>query len=77
MLLNRPEMSHASFSDGPILNARDPAQALVAAENLRLTEELERAFLDKSLKGASDTYFSKSGGNPSGVEIESVGHGPN
>lgn len=74
VLLNRPGMSHASFSDGPILTARDPAQALVAAENLRVTEELERAFLDKSLEGASDTYFSRAGGSPSGVKIEAVGH---
>lgn len=76
VLLHRPGMNHASFSDGPILNAQDPEQAAVASENLLVTEELERAFLDKFLRGAAETLLDPSGGIPSGVQIEAVGHRP-
>lgn len=71
--LNRPGMGHSSFSDGPALNARDSEQASVALANLQVTEELERAFLDKNLKGAPASLFEQTDRYPSGVKIEPVG----
>jgi hypothetical protein len=56
--LHRPGMGHSSFSDGPVLSARDNEQA-VALENLRQTEELEKTFLDKYLKDVSPSIFGR------------------
>lgn len=73
VLLDRPGMNHASFSDGPILNARDPEQVAVAMGNLQVTKELERAFLDRSLRRNSEPILEGGGRGLSGVEIEAVG----
>jgi hypothetical protein len=68
--LGRPGMGHSSFSDGPILNARDNEQAAIALENLRPTEAFEKAFLDKYLKEVSTSIFDRTGTTTQGVTIE-------
>jgi len=70
--LHRPSLGHSSFSDGPILNARDDVQAAIALENLRLTEELEEAFLNKHFKGVSTSIFDRPHTTPRDVTIEAV-----
>lgn len=70
--LHRPRMGHSSFSDGPVLGARDNEHTAVALENLRLTEELEKAFLDKYLKGVSTSIFDQTDATPKGVTIEPI-----
>jgi predicted dienelactone hydrolase len=71
--LDRPGMAHSSFSDGPILNATDATLASVALANLRLTERLERSFLDKYLKGAPAPLLDQPDKAESGMIIERVG----
>jgi pimeloyl-ACP methyl ester carboxylesterase len=71
--LSQTGMGHSSFSDGPILNARDDEQAALALENLRVTEELEKAFLDKYLKGVSTSIFDRHHTPGHGMVIKSVG----
>ena len=76
--LERPGMVHASFSDGPILNAPDSERASIALANLLLTEELERSFLDKYLKGAPAPLLDRSDKDQPdktgfGIKIERVG----
>ena len=70
--LHRPSMGHSSFSDGPVLNARENEHIAVALENLRLTEELEKAFLDKYLKGVSTSIFDRPDATPKGITIEPI-----
>ena len=70
--LHRPSLGHSSFSDGPILNARDDVQAAIALENLRLTEELEEAFLNKHFKGVSTSIFDRPHTTPRDVTIVAV-----
>ena len=70
--LHRSGMGHSGFSDGPVLNARDNEQAATALGNLRLTEELEKAFLDKYLKGVPTPPFDRTDTVPEGVTIEPV-----
>ena len=65
-------MGHSSFSDGPVLNARDNEQAAIALGNLRTTEELEKAFLDKYLKGESTSIFDRTDATPQGMTIEPI-----
>lgn len=70
--LRRPGMAHSGFSDGPILNAPDSEQAAIALENLRLTEGLEKAFLDRYLKGVSMSIFDRTDTTPQGITIEPI-----
>lgn len=70
--LHRPGMGHSSFSDGPLLSARDNEQAAIALENLRQTEELEKVFLDKYLKDASTSIFGRTGTTLQGISIEPI-----
>lgn len=70
--LHRPGMGHSSFSDGPVLSARDNEQAAIALENLRQTEELEKAFLDKYLKDVSTPIFGRTDTTPQGITIEPI-----
>jgi predicted dienelactone hydrolase len=52
VLLNVPGLFHGSFSDYPLRAANgDATKTAQALHNLRLTESLARAFLDKVLKG--------------------------
>jgi predicted dienelactone hydrolase len=70
--LHRSGMGHSGFSDGPVLNARDNEQAAIALGNLRTTEELEKAFLDKYLKGESTSIFDRTDATPQGMTIEPI-----
>jgi hypothetical protein len=71
--LDKPGMTHASFSDGPILNAPNAERASIALANLLLTEELERVFLDKYLKGSPAPLLDRDDKTKPGVSIERVG----
>lgn len=74
ILLNRPDIAHSSFSDGPILNAAPGStQASIALENLLLIERLDRNFLDKSLNGEAAPLLDKTVEVPPGVRVEHVG----
>jgi predicted dienelactone hydrolase len=72
--LSGPALVHSSFSDGPVLNAAaGSAQASIALKNLLLTENLERSFLDKNLKGEDAPLLDGTAKLPSGVRVERVG----
>jgi pimeloyl-ACP methyl ester carboxylesterase len=72
--LNRPGMTHASFSDGLLLSAVPSSiQASTALSNLLLTETIVRSFLDKYLKNEPAPLFDQSVRIPSGVSVEHVG----
>ena len=70
--LHRSGLGHSGFSDGPILSAGDNEQAAIALENLRMTEELEKSFLDKYLKGVSKSIFDRTETTPQVMTIESI-----
>lgn len=70
--LHRPGLGHSSFSDGPVLSARDNEQVAIALENLRQTEELEKAFLDEHLKDVSTSMFSQTDTTAQGITIEPI-----
>jgi predicted dienelactone hydrolase len=73
-LVSEPDMAHASFSDGPVLNtAAGSKQAADAVRNLELTESLELSFLDKTLKGKPAPLLDDAAKIPAGVKIERVG----
>ncbi|MDR3752053.1 MAG: hypothetical protein P4K94_11260 [Terracidiphilus sp.] len=72
VLVSRPGMAHASFSDGPILNAHNSEQADAALANLRLMGEIELAFLDKYLKGTRARLLEDPRAVPSGMQIEAM-----
>jgi predicted dienelactone hydrolase len=72
--LNRPGMTHASFSDGLLLSAVPGSlQATTALSNLLLTETIERSFLDKYLKNEPAPLLDQTVSLPSGVTVERVG----
>jgi predicted dienelactone hydrolase len=72
--LSGPALVHSSFSDGPVLNASaDSTQASIALKNLLLTENLERSFLDKNLKGEAAPLLDATAKLPSGVQVKRVG----
>lgn len=74
VLVSGPGMGHASFSDGPVLNAAPGSkQAADALRNLELTEGLELSFLNKTLKGEPAPLLDDAAKMPSGVKIERVG----
>jgi pimeloyl-ACP methyl ester carboxylesterase len=74
ILLNRPHISHSSFSDGPILNAAPGStQASIALENLLLIEKLERNFLNKYLKGKAAPLLDNTAMATPDVRVERVG----
>jgi hypothetical protein len=54
------------------MNARDDEEAAIAVENLRLTEELEEAFLNKHFKGMSTSIFDRPHTTRRDVTIEAV-----
>jgi predicted dienelactone hydrolase len=68
--LHRRGMGHSTFSDGPVLSARDNEQSAIALENLRQTEELEKDFLDKYLKNVSPSIFGRTNTTSHGITIE-------
>lgn len=70
--VNRSGTSHAVFSDGPILNAHNAEQADSALSNLRLMEEIERAFLDRYLNDTRGRLLDDPRDTPSGLEIEAI-----
>lgn len=73
-LVSKPGMGHASFSDGPVLNAAPGSkQAADALRNLELTESLELSFLDKTLKDKPAPLLDDAAKMPPGVKIERVG----
>ncbi len=49
--LRPPGITHGSYSDDPLLEAANPAQANAARHNLDLIETFVRAFLDQTLRG--------------------------
>jgi hypothetical protein len=66
-------MSHASFSDGLLLNATPGSvEALTAHDNLLLTQALELSFLDEVLKKESSSLLHLNAKIPSGVEVEQL-----
>jgi pimeloyl-ACP methyl ester carboxylesterase len=70
--ISRPGLGHAAFSDGPSLNAANgSAEATRTQSNLRLTEDLELAFLDHVFKiGAERPLTSLSAPD---VKVERMG----
>jgi hypothetical protein len=56
-------MQHGSFGDA-YLTASTADAKRVALHNLALCEEVTRAFLDKYLKGATDTLLDDGAGRP-------------
>jgi pimeloyl-ACP methyl ester carboxylesterase len=67
-------MTHASFSDGLLLSATSGStEATVALQNLLLTEELDRSFLDKNLKNQPAPLLDLAANTPSGVMVEHIG----
>ena len=78
VLLHRAGMNHASFSDGPLLNAAfGSRQETEARENLFVTERLVRGFLDRTLKNESGAFareaLDSNGLMREGVTIEKTG----
>jgi predicted dienelactone hydrolase len=74
VVLSRPGMAHASFSDGLLLSAAPGStQASVALSNLLLTETLARSFLDKYLKNETAPLLDQDAKTPSGVTVERIG----
>jgi predicted dienelactone hydrolase len=74
VVLSRPGMSHASFSDGLLLSAAPGSkQASIALNNLLLTEALNRAFLDKYLKNEAAALLDQAAKAPTGVTVEHIG----
>jgi predicted dienelactone hydrolase len=74
VVLKRPGMAHASFSDGLLLSAvPGSAEASTALSNLVLTETIDRNFLDKYLKGEPAPLLDQPAKTPSGVVVEPVG----
>ena len=74
VVLSGPGMTHASFADGLLLSAvPGSTQASAALSHLLLTEEIERAFLDKYLKNATAPLLDQPANIPSNVTVEHIG----
>lgn len=69
IMISRPGMVHASFSDEPLLASTSGSQeAFTALANLSLIERIDRAFLDEYLKLKTASVLDRDA--PAGVAIE-------
>jgi pimeloyl-ACP methyl ester carboxylesterase len=74
VVLNRPGMTHASFSDGLLLGAAPGStEASTALSSLLLAETIDRSFLDKYLKSEAAPLLDQPAKIPSGVIVEHIG----
>ncbi len=71
VVLTRPGMVHASFSDEPLLTADEQStEASDALSNLLLIERINRAFLGQYLKRETALFLDRHGDAPAGVTVE-------
>ena len=69
MVIENMTTTHADFTDLPLLQAHDSAEAETRARILGVVRNYTRAFFDKNLKGMRSTLLDK---NPASEFVEAV-----
>ena len=71
--INIPGISHYSFTDWPLLEAKNKEDFEKGAKAIELLEEYVIAFFDKELKYAQDTILDKRATTLAGVAVMKYG----